>query len=130
MHKQYATKLCDKYMREHSDARDLSFREQNEVIYELLKTKFDHEADINDVAEIVERQFPQENQMHRPYNPTQKPQQKQSIDEVRQIIEYFVAHYWPTYTRAIPPTENGQKKNNINYMAFGTAVRNRFNEGK
>ncbi len=128
MFKQKATELFDRYMREHSDPRDLSFRQIDAVIDALLKTRFDHPADIDDVAAVVERVCPQEkNQMPQ----TQKPKQKQSIKEVAQIIEYFIANYWARLVpKAIVPTENGNKRNAINYLNFGTAVRERFNEGK
>src|SRR5229473_2064978 len=124
MHKQYATKLFDKYMREHSDPRDLSFREQNEVIYELLKTKFDHEADINDVAEIVERKFPQESPMYRPQQSTQQPKQSKE-DMNKEIMGFLNSGGWSEVAPlAIPPFDaNGQVASAINYNAFAAAVK-------
>jgi len=129
MRKQKATELFDLYM-QRDDARDLSFRQIDAVIDTLVLIPH-IEGNTDDVARIVEQKFPKENQMHRPYSPTQKPQQKQSIKEVAQIIEYFIANYWARLVpKAIVPTENGNKKNAINYLNFGTAVRERFNEGK
>src|SRR5258706_12416204 len=125
MDKSTAIDLFDKYMRR-DDALDLDDRLQAIVIRKL---QWLNSANMNDVIRVV--QETEENQMHRGNSPQQTQQpKKQSIDEVRQIIEYFVEKYWFTYTRAIPPTEKGMKKSNINYVAFGTAVRNRFNEGK
>ncbi len=118
-----AVLLLDEYMRR-DDAVDVDDKQQQRVIRKLSWLE---KADVNTVVQIVE----EENSMYRGNSPQQTQQsKKQSIDEVRQIIEYFVEKYWSTYTRAIPPTENGMKKSNINYVAFGTAVRNRFNEGK
>ncbi len=129
MYKQYATELFDRYMRERSDARDLSFRQIDAVIDALVATRFDHNATTDDVAKIVEQKFPQEeSQMFRPTPQSGKSTQQQptqSKEEQRQIITYFFNQkYWERVAPlAIPPvTDDAKMGSVINFKAFFSAI--------
>src|SRR5260221_13726154 len=133
MHKQYATELFDRYMREHSDPRDLSFRQIDAVIDALLKTRFDHPADVDDVAAVVERVCPQENEMFRPTPQSGKStQQQQSPQEQKQILAQFLEK---DYAAKVAPNaiqlvdQNGKIVSKINLNAFAAAVKSETTYG-
>jgi len=124
MYKAKAIELYDEYARR-DDARDLSFRQIDAVVDALLKTRFDHPADVDDVAAVVERVCPQESpMMYRPQQSTQQPKQSKE-DMNKEIMAFLNSGRWSEVApRAIPPFDaNGQVASAINYNAFAAAVK-------
>ena len=127
MYRRYASELFDRYMREHSDPRDLDAEQIEVVIDRLIRRRYDHTpANIGDVAAVIHEEFPKEKEMFRSGHqaPQQTQQPTQTRQEMHKVIADFLNSDWANCAPGtIPPIVDGRVASTVNRNAFDAALK-------